>query len=101
MSPEFQAEINKARTAALASVCSHIDVQLVLEELKDQVQGHRQRNSILDSQIEHLHGLIARFEAIAEVWEHQVKRVCDISHFEIELDKLTAKILREAAPHTT
>jgi hypothetical protein len=93
MNPELQAEIEKARTAAVAATCCLTDSQILLADLTD-------KSRIVDSQIEHLHGLIARFEAIAEAWSIQVKRVADISHFDVELQKLTARILNEAGNDT-
>jgi putative heme degradation protein len=86
----LKAEIKKGRTAAIAATCTLTDAELILADLTN-------KSMIMDSQIEHLHGLIARLEAIAEAWAIQVKRVADISHFDVQLQKLTAAIFREAA----
>ncbi len=91
MPDSLKTEIEKARTAAVAATCTLTDAEIILADLADKAR-------VIDSQIEHFHGLIARFEAIAEAWEYQVRRVADISHFDMELRKLTARILQKAVP---
>jgi hypothetical protein len=89
------------RIRELAVELALTDAGIILEELRNQLDGHQQRLRIMNSQIEHLWKLIARLEAIAEAWEYQVRRVADISHFDLQLQKLTARLLGDALPETT
>jgi hypothetical protein len=88
--PEIIAQVERAKTMAVAAA-------VILEQSKAALWHLHEQGRIIDTQIEHFHQLIARLEEVANGWEIQLKRVCDISHLDVQIQKLNAAILKEAA----
>ena len=80
----------KGRIPEVALTCSLIEVELLRAKLYEQTR-------MVNTQIEHFHQLIGRLEAIAQSWEWTVRRVANLSAFDEQLQRLTAKILQEEA----
>jgi len=97
MTLELQEAIEKCRTAILAAQCVVTEMTLYLEVLKEEADGWRRRNLILDSQIQRQEAAIARMEAIAAAWEAELAVITDLDWLDVQVRKLTGKILQEAA----
>jgi hypothetical protein len=74
------------------------EAQLLLEELRGEAEGWRQRNLITDSQLERQERAVSRLEAVAAAWEAQLAVIADLDRLDVQVRKLTARILEEAVP---
>lgn len=69
----------------------------IIDELRDQVDGHRRRNLILDSQLELLQKLTIRLEALTETYEGALKRMPEAAYLESQLTRLIEVALKGEA----
>lgn len=60
----------------------------IIDEMREQVEGHRRRNLILDSQLRQLGDLTIRLEALAETYEDVLRRMPEAPYLEGKITRL-------------
>jgi hypothetical protein len=97
VTPKLQAELEQARTAAVAANLMVTELAVYLDELKEAADGWRRRNLIVDSLMERQEQVIRRLEAVAAAWEAQLTIITDLDRIDMQVKKLTGRMLQEAA----
>jgi len=98
---ELQEAIEQCRTVTLRANSMVTELACLIEVQKEEVEGARRRNLILDSQIDAIKEERKRLEAVTATLQAQSAILTDLDHLQIQVTKLTAAILEDAAPETT
>jgi len=75
--------------------------RLLVADLREEVEGWRRRNLIVDSQIEAIREVTGCLRGIAETLLVLLSPILDVTRLGVDIEKLNVAILKEAAKKRT